>query len=737
MRTLAVVLALSGMCLWQHASAADLLRLENRAVALGFDATSGVLVLIENKLAGDVYRVVSDEFAVEAVEFHVAFSECTPVAVSLAGSTFTARYDSAFMHGVVAWTLRDQDHFAEKRVTLTSRHDCGLKSVVVSQPVVTANGLDIVAYRYPQFGRPAGTEPLCTYFGRTAHGGFFTGMEMPFDASSLHGRQVTLAYAPSLKLKAGEELLCEPVYCGVYRRHAADDRPPSHAPIRREQAHVEPATAEVLPLPSESEAMVAMTSTILGPPRHGLVPMACGWHCEMEQYTYADENAVEADMKSVDFLAECGIDWMSDCHPWGGETAKMNALGAEDHYAPGELVTKFLEHARQRGVHVVMWPTMNHTHPWSAAGAPFRADKPEWLMTSKTLEGKPDLIVQRTGKANCFANQPFSHWLSRINSEGLQTGYYQSWAMDGSFFGDGGWFTTIIPADCASDQHDHLPGDSNYACQRTLDRLIAGVRRDYPQMYIFMCRPPMDLGVWSLRNVDACFTLLESGTPSSNVAAGDGIRLWSRVRVHHHFFPHYVDQPLLFPSRADRHAPPNWSSEKLDYILLSALSCAPNQLYYLPTKTGIPAQDKAEIHKWLDWGRANIAYLQVRRDLPDWPAATKVDGSAHIVRDQGLVFLFNPSSAALPGEFSLTAESIGLDAEGPFSITQEHPASDTVRSAHSGDTIRWEVPAQTAVVLRIQKTNPCVLQRARPGWSAAVGGPRQDDRRGCRKITGS
>jgi hypothetical protein len=36
-------------------------------------------------------------------------------------------------------------------------------------------------------------------------------------------------------------------------------------------------------LQAESDAMVAMTSVILGPPRFGLVPMACGWHSEMEQ----------------------------------------------------------------------------------------------------------------------------------------------------------------------------------------------------------------------------------------------------------------------------------------------------------------------------------------------------------------------------------------------------------------------------------------------------------------------
>ena len=193
-------------------------------------------------------------------------------------------------------------------------------------------------------------------------------MELPFDASSLNARQITLAYAPSLKVKAGEKLICEPVYFGVYRRRAADDSPPAHPAIRGAYGlgPAQSAPAEVLPLPSESAAMVAMTSAILGPPRHGLVPMACGWHCEMEQFTYADQQALAADMRSLDFLAECGIDWLSDSHPWGGETEKMNALGAEDQYVPGNLVTQFLKHARQLDVKVVMWPSMNNTHPWSA-----------------------------------------------------------------------------------------------------------------------------------------------------------------------------------------------------------------------------------------------------------------------------------------------------------------------------------------------------------------------------------
>jgi hypothetical protein len=117
----------------------------------------------------------------------------------------------------------------------------------------------------------------------------------------------------------------------------------------------------------------------------------------------------------------------------------------------------------------------------------------------------------------------------------------------------------------------------------------------------------------------------------------------------------------------------------------------------------MPDADKAELRKWLDWGRKNLAYLQVRKDLPDWPAPGKVDGSAHIVGNSGVVFLFNPNKTPLPGEFALTEESVGLKGEGTFSIAQEHPAPGRTQTARAGETIRWEVRAQTAVVLRIQK----------------------------------
>jgi hypothetical protein len=678
-----------------NAWAEEALRLENGRIGLSFDRKTGTLQAIDNKLTGETYQIRGDECNIAAVEFNAAFPDLKLVSLDRQGDAVTARYQGKGLTVEATYTLRGENQFAEKRLTLACEHKYGLKTVVVSRPTFSASDLRIVDYR---------PLAMCTFFGRTPKGGFFTGMELPFDASSVKGNEVVLQFAPSLKVAAGEKVACEQVYFGVYRRGSRD----------AEQAG--------LPLQSESDAMVAMTTAILGPPRFGLVPMANGWCSEMHQTDYtqqafannelkeldaAGQRAVEeSDLKALDVMAQCGIDYYSDSHPWGGVSTKMGALGANDHYEPSPAVEKFLKRSRELGIKAVMFSTINGAHPWWK-GKPFRADRPDWIMDAGA---SPPATAAPWRKAtegpwnaggNCLGIREYENWLTRINLEAISKNHYPGWVIDGDFFGGGG---AIVPADCQSDKHDHLPGNSDFACQQAFARLLANIRRDNPNVFIWTCRPPLDLGVWALRNVDACQTLNELGTGRDNLAAGNKIRTWGRIRVHHHFYPHYLDQQQLFPVAPGGPYPTpaeKWPEGHFDYIMLSALSSTPNHLYYLPLKTGFPEADKAEIKKWLDWGRKNVEYLKVRKDLPDWPAADKVDGSAHIINDRGLVFLFNPSPKPLTGEFALTEESIGLKATGNFEVSQEYPASERKVASASGKTIRWEVPPTSVVVLRI------------------------------------
>jgi hypothetical protein len=119
----------------------------------------------------------------------------------------------------------------------------------------------------------------------------------------------------------------------------------------------------------------------------------------------------------------------------------------------------------------------------------------------------------------------------------------------------------------------------------------------------------------------------------------------------------------------------------------------------------MPEADKAEIRKWLDWGRRNIAYLKVRKDLLDWPAPGKVDGSAHMVGQRGFVFLFNSNEGPLQGEFTLSEESIGLKDDGAYRISQHYPAAERAVAAQYGKTVHWDVPGQSALILEIQRGN--------------------------------
>ncbi|MDD2762836.1 MAG: hypothetical protein PHE83_02545 [Opitutaceae bacterium] len=680
--------------------------LHSDQMGLVFDRATGTLRAIENKLTGEIYQVAGDEFAIDAVGFHVGFAEAKLVDLTVAGNVLTADYRAPDIIIQVRYTLRG--HFVEKQMKLTSPHDYGLKALIVSQPRFSGPELKVLAYRYPKYGRKPGEEPCVTYFLRSARGGLFAGTEVPFDISSVSATQAILAYPPSLKVKAQEPFESEPIYFGVYRKPAGETAP-SRFPLR-----------------SESDAMVAMTSTILGPPRFGLVPMACGWHSQMEHEAYT-EQSLAGDLRSLDFLAACGVDWVTDSHPWGGETGKMSALGPTDTYGPGPLVQKFLQHAQAVGVKVAMWGTMNNTHPWTNEGKPFRADQPAWLFQPGPDTPRSILDPRKFAEGNCIADRDFFDWIERINLEGLAGRRYAGWAVDGDFFGGAGWYTTVVRVNCQSAQHDHLPGDSTYACQRALGQLFDNMRRQAPDTFVLTCRPAMDLGVWMMRNVDACFTLVETGPGSAtNLTAGDQLRAASRARLHYEFLPHYLDQPLLFPSWAGteviqvdvgeyneimpqafpnldgKDKPPVWPRGHPDYVLLSALSSSPNQLFYLPTKAGIPDEDRAEIRRWLDWGRKHVEYLKVRKDLPDWPMLAKVDGSAHLLGDHGFVFLFNPDKTALPAEFVLSEESIGLAGGGTYRVSQCYPAAKLTVNAKHGETIRWPVPAETALILEIQ-----------------------------------
>ena len=404
-RTFLTSFGASGLCLAAAKSGRSTplrrnsVEMENDALRVIFDESTGLLTQIDNKLTKESVVVKGDAFEIVAKQFKL-----TPETLKLQSvkkksiDSVEATYSGEGHTVITTYRLAPTNHFFEKYVTITAPSAYDLSNLVVSKLSLSGPAFKLIKYPY---------QKNVAYFARSDSGGLFTGLELPYDGSSLGtDGTLVLGYKPSLRVKQGERVDSEPIFMGVYRRRAADIE---------EQG---------LPLSSRirSDGSNDVRSCRTSPSRTGRtrlrVVVRNGSSC------LSTESQVQEDMRSIDFLAECGLDGLTDSRPWDGETERMNALRQGDHYAPGPLVAKFLGYAKAKKMNVVFWPTMNSSDPWNTdkTGRPFRSDRPDWVMFPEGITISSTYATGGTGKeftkGNCIANEPFWKWLIGIQLDG-------------------------------------------------------------------------------------------------------------------------------------------------------------------------------------------------------------------------------------------------------------------------------------------------------------------------------
>jgi len=131
--------------------------------------------------------------------------------------------------------------------------------------------------------------------------------------------------------------------------------------------------------------------------------------------------------------------------------------------------------------------------------------------------------------------------------------------------------------------------------------------------------------------------------------------------------------------RRDRFRPRDWDVLGWRYSLLSSIGTAPfnHVVNFLPARdpeefAAFTDEDKAWFRKWLDWTDENARFLHALRPIIGPPAAGRVDGTAAIVEDRGIVFLFNPNPGVRQARFKLDP-SIGLVKGDRLMIKQLYP----------------------------------------------------------------
>jgi hypothetical protein len=165
--------------------------------------------------------------------------------------------------------------------------------------------------------------------------------------------------------------------------------------------------------------------------------------------------------------------------------------------------------------------------------------------------------------------------------------------------------------------------------------------------------------------------------------------------------------------RRDRFRTKDWDVLGWKYSLLSSIATAPfhHVINFIPARdpeeyAALSEADKAWFRKWLDWTDENARFLRALRPIIGPPMAGRVDGTAAIVEDRGLVFLFNPNPERLRARFKLDG-SIGLGpAEGRrFMIKELHPQEGRLIASAEG---YWEHGSE--VVLPMDGREAAVLE---------------------------
>jgi hypothetical protein len=163
--------------------------------------------------------------------------------------------------------------------------------------------------------------------------------------------------------------------------------------------------------------------------------------------------------------------------------------------------------------------------------------------------------------------------------------------------------------------------------------------------------------------------------------------------------------------RRDRFRPKDWDALGWKYSLLSSIGTAPfhHVINFIPARdpeefAALSEEDKAWFRKWLDWTDENARFLHALRPIIGPPMAGRVDGTAAIVEDRGLVFLFNPNPGRKEARFKLDA-SIGLLKGERLMIKELYPEEGRLIGSAEG---LWAYGSE--VVLPLPGREPAVYE---------------------------
>ncbi len=713
----------------EHPSVA-VTELQNSRLLLHFSSTA--LLSITDKETAVAYPVSTS--ACTVVTDRATLGSALRLLVADGSSvTFEEHRDGLAL--TVTYTLCGELGFFEKRIRLTADDPADLFTVHAAtiECITFATSFTRIHLHDDQSLWHC---PI-NYFLETDTGGLALGLCYPYwDIEPATDRTVSLGY--TLHYTAGGSLEFEPVFGGVFRKEGIEryshgpypgKKPmpyfpgfPDESGLRQHfSGHIIPADAGIAPEVLDWGAVWAMQAYM----KYHLPPQPLpepGWFLWQNGWW---AGLTTPNLAAVDVLLDSGVhDLMTahiayghDTHPntepryirdtlpdpvrfpvlresreGSFESPSTNALhataqaapvdeivGYTEEFHPPRAYADFIRKAEARGMHIGSFSMPNVAYTCGS----------DWLSLDE--QGRAHEYFHT--KLSCPACDAFMAHHLTVTCRILDSQNTRFWAFDGrwqDYRELGGYhFGSIGPDRCHDTHHGHPAGDNRYKEFKNIQAFKAAIRQRYPTLCFEQYYGLKRGSVWMLDHLNADENYYETTGPADN-----------RLQVWHNendrFRPHYLNYTSLFGE---------------DYAsfcdsLISALSAAS----YAQIARGYHAlaadkRCRLFLQKWRAWAHAHIDYLIDRRTLFDCYGFTPLDGSAHIRKDRGFIFLFNASDAPAVARIPL-CPWIGLTPSPGtrFALSGLYPDEIFIGTAAYGEELLIELPPHATVLYALTPT---------------------------------
>ncbi len=712
--------------------------INNSKISLLIDRKSGALKSVA--FGKDSYAFQSFGFSLTAdgtVYFENAAAES--VAVTKNGVEFI--YRDGDYTAKLRYILPENGAFAERELAFRKNKGAWNADRILCDSIRLAEPAKEILFHDDQSPWHVPTN----YFIRYENGGLYCGLEYPYWETETTGNTtLTIGFAPNYAVKCGEWFVCEKTFLGAYRNEGITRTAhgPYPGPIKvnkyypdiydnggLHQHFVNHQRTEDAGFPLETldwgeiwgmQEFFTHYLPLMPLPVDDWYLWQNGWWAKLFS---PDINAIEPLVRAgVTDLMTAAIYYGHDNHPTtepeyirdmridpigfpiykhermgiGDSTNDMHSyvekeesdeiIGYTDTFeAPGPY-DEFIRQAREQGIYIGSFCTPNMVY----------AERPEWAATHE--DGTPhEYFETRLGCAACdeymnFHYEATTRVLDRYNA--------RFWAFDGRWINfreiPGYHFGSVGDEPCYSDNHGHPVGDKNYKEWKNIEKFKAKLRRRYPNLCMEQYYGLKRGGAWSLVNFNADENYYEMGSVANN-------RLQTWHNENDRFRPVYMNYASIFGDTPGR----------FEVSIISALSTS----YYVQVSRGyIALRDYPEcaetLKKWKAFANENLRFLKARRTLFGEPGQYPVDGSAHILGDEGYLFLFTAPGSYACGRIPMM-RWLGLDekegtkyrirvvaAVNEKGETAEITLADDVVSY--GDTLSFRMSPDTAVILKVE-----------------------------------